>query len=335
MAPSAALRLRIGALELKNPVICAAGEHVLTEAGIRAGLRAGASVVIAKSINESQAARDQLAQTDYLRTGDNWEALAWHGQRGNILCRSGLQPRASGDWIAAVAGLDREARQQDAYVAASVILADLGAAVGLARAIEAAGIRLLEFNVGTPYADAASHGGVTTERAAAKIREQVARIGATSTKPLKAPGSNRHACDPSQRMTSPPIAATMPCARLASGAARMSCHPRARASQRQGRAISMRRTGGSSGAAITCPSAPVRTKVHRVPVSQGHSAGSAYVGQPDRRTRSAWPAPTWRPARPTPPCLASRRSAWLTPPDWTPTPQPSCKWSPGTPCRTI
>ena len=88
MQPSAALRMRIGSLELKNPVICAAGEHVMTEAGIRAGLSAGASVVVAKSINESQAARDQLAQTDYLRTGDNWEALAWHGQGGNRVCHA-------------------------------------------------------------------------------------------------------------------------------------------------------------------------------------------------------------------------------------------------------
>jgi len=184
MAPATALRVRIGSLELKNPVICAAGEHVMTEAGIRAGLRAGASVVVAKSINESQAARDQLAQTGYLRTGDHWEALDWHGQGGNILCRSGLQPRASEDWIAAVAALDREARQDDAYVAASVILADLDAAVGLARAIEAAGIRLLEFNVGTPYGDEAAHGGVTTERAATKIREQVAAVTAAVKIPV-------------------------------------------------------------------------------------------------------------------------------------------------------
>ena len=92
-------------------------------------------------------------QSDYLRTGETWEKLPWHGRGGNILCRSGLQPRASSEWIAAVATLDRMASENDAYVAASVILADIDAAVALAREIEAAGIRLLEFNVGTPYGE--------------------------------------------------------------------------------------------------------------------------------------------------------------------------------------
>ena len=183
-AGAAALRVRVGRLDLKNPLICASGEHVMTEAGIRAALAAGASVVVAKSINENQAARDQLAQTDYLRTGDHWERLDWAGHGGNILCRSGLQPRAADDWIRAIAALDRQARTQDAFVAASVILADLEAAVVLARAIEAAGIRLLEFNVGTPYGDEATHGGVTTERAAARIREQVSAVAAAVKIPV-------------------------------------------------------------------------------------------------------------------------------------------------------
>jgi dihydroorotate dehydrogenase (NAD+) catalytic subunit len=170
------LRISVGALSLKNPVICASGEHVITEAGIRAALDAGAAVVVAKSINESQAARDQLGQTDYLRTGPSWVHLPWHGQGGSVLCRSGLQPRACADWISAVAALDREAAAHDAYVAGSIILAGLEAAVALARDYEAAGIRLLEFNVGTPYGDEASHGGVATERAASRIHEQVMAV---------------------------------------------------------------------------------------------------------------------------------------------------------------
>jgi len=171
------LRVRIGSVELKNPVICASGEHVLTEAGIRAALTHGAAVVVAKSTNESAAARTQLAQTDYALMSNAWRKLPWgKSAAGNLLCRSGLQPRASGEWIAAVAGLDAEARVRDAYVAASIILADLQSAVALAKEVEAAGIRILEFNVGTPYGDEASHGGVTTERAGAKVREQVAAV---------------------------------------------------------------------------------------------------------------------------------------------------------------
>ena len=171
------LRVAVGALTLKNPVICAAGEHVLTEAGIRAALAQGVAVVVAKSINESAAARAQLAQTDYLAASNDWTPQSWSsGRDANILCRSGLQPRSCEDWIAAVTSLDREAKTQDAYVAGSLILANLDEAVRLAKLYEAAGIRLLEFNVGTPYGDEASHGGVTTERAADKIREQVAAV---------------------------------------------------------------------------------------------------------------------------------------------------------------
>ena len=178
MAPAAKkLHVKVGELTLKNPIICAAGEHVLTEAGIRAALAQGVSVVVAKSTNESEAARIQLGQTDYAAFAPDWHARKWDESiESNILCRSGLQPRAADDWINAVAALDREAAQQDAYVAASLILANIDEAVGLAIMVEAAGIRLLEFNLGTPYGDEAAHGGVTTERVAAKIREQVAAV---------------------------------------------------------------------------------------------------------------------------------------------------------------
>jgi len=179
------LRVKIGPLTLKNPIICGSGEHVLTEAGIRAALAQGVGVVVAKSINESGPAREQLEQTDYAALTPDWGAQPWNtGLRAGILCRSGLQPRACEDWIAALAVLDQEARRQDAYVAASLILADLGEAVRLARMVQAAGIRMIEFNIGTPYADEASHGGVATERAAARVREQVAAVCAAVDIPV-------------------------------------------------------------------------------------------------------------------------------------------------------
>jgi dihydroorotate dehydrogenase (NAD+) catalytic subunit len=187
------LRIKLGELALRNPVICASGEHTLTESGIRAALVAGAAVVVAKSFNESEAAKTQLAHTDYALFSPAWERLAWPAparpgdgafRQSNLLCRSGLQPRPFDDWLAAIASLDREARTMDAYVAASIILADLNAAVAMAKQVEAAGLRLLEFNVGTPYADEAAHGGVTTERSAARVREQVAAITAAVRIPV-------------------------------------------------------------------------------------------------------------------------------------------------------
>ena len=72
------LATRVGGLRLINPVICGSGEPVMTEAGIRAALRAGAAGVIAKSVNERPEAAVQLDIADY----------AWEGE--SLLCRSGL-----------------------------------------------------------------------------------------------------------------------------------------------------------------------------------------------------------------------------------------------------
>jgi dihydroorotate dehydrogenase (NAD+) catalytic subunit len=56
----------IGKTKLKNPVICAAGEHVMSRAGIQKALQAGAAAVVAKSTNETSAARSQMTKADYL-----------------------------------------------------------------------------------------------------------------------------------------------------------------------------------------------------------------------------------------------------------------------------
>ncbi|MFN0160195.1 MAG: hypothetical protein ACKVQQ_03135 [Burkholderiales bacterium] len=182
---AATLALSLGGLRLKNPIICASGEHVISEAGVRAALRAGASVVVAKSTNESEAARAQLGQTDYSAFDREWTRQPWQGAgSSSILCRSGLQPRGAEEWLDAVARLDLEARDTDAYVAASLILADLDHAVRLARHAEKSGVRLLEFNVGTPYGDEAKHGGVATERSVERLRAQVAAVCAAVDIPV-------------------------------------------------------------------------------------------------------------------------------------------------------
>ena len=63
----------IGSIVLNNPVICASGEHVLTEAGLRSAMDTGVGAVIAKSFNEVQAAKDQLERTDYALLDGNWK----------------------------------------------------------------------------------------------------------------------------------------------------------------------------------------------------------------------------------------------------------------------
>ena len=168
-----ATETQIGRITLNNPVICGSGEHVMTEAGLKSALAAGVGAVVAKSVNETQAAKDQLDRTDYALLDGNWNRLAWDftaPRDATLACRSGLQTMDFDAWLEIVARLDGEAAANKQYVIASIILADLDAAVGMAKEVAAAGVRILEFNIGTPYGDEAA-GVVTTERATARVSE--------------------------------------------------------------------------------------------------------------------------------------------------------------------
>jgi dihydroorotate dehydrogenase len=166
---------QMGRITLKNPVICGSGEHVMTEAGMRSALAAGVGAVVAKSVNETQAAKDQLDRTDYALLDGDWNRLPWDFKAprdATLACRSGLQKTDFDEWVAITALLDAEAAQNGQYVIGSIILAYLDAAVDMARKMEAAGIRILEYNIGTPYGDEAA-GVVTTERATERVTEIV------------------------------------------------------------------------------------------------------------------------------------------------------------------
>jgi len=58
---SADLRVTVAGLELRNPVIAGSCEATATAEDIRACIAAGAAAVVAKSVNESVAARDSVA----------------------------------------------------------------------------------------------------------------------------------------------------------------------------------------------------------------------------------------------------------------------------------
>ena len=88
---------RIGSMPLPNPVICGSGEPVMTEAGIRAALAAGAAGVIAKSVNERPEAARQLDLADYT-------TLHVQGAR-SLFNRSGLIDRDTADWFRAIAAI--------------------------------------------------------------------------------------------------------------------------------------------------------------------------------------------------------------------------------------
>jgi dihydroorotate dehydrogenase (NAD+) catalytic subunit len=177
----------IGGVALKNPLICGAGEHVMEASGIRSALTAGAGAVVAKSTNESEAAKRQLDRTDYALVDSAWRRLEWNFQPpsdAQLLCRSGLAQQSFAQWLEMVARLDREAKRQDSYVVASLILADLERCAELAQQIEAAGIRLLELNIGAPHGREAAPGSIVLETEAVRVEAIVARIRRAVSLPL-------------------------------------------------------------------------------------------------------------------------------------------------------
>ncbi|HZR72685.1 hypothetical protein [Bradyrhizobium sp.] len=181
------LDVSIGKLHLKNPLIAGAAEHLIEEEGVRAALKRGAAVVVMKSTNEVAAAKAQLDAAEYAVFDETWTRREWNASAPSsafIACRSGLYPGSFDQWLDSVSRLDREAQNNDAYVAASLILGDLDHAVQMARQVQGAGLRLLELNIGTPYASQAAKGAVATELLPGRVMTIVRSIREAVSLPL-------------------------------------------------------------------------------------------------------------------------------------------------------
>jgi dihydroorotate dehydrogenase len=170
------LATTIGCFPLLNPVICGSGEPVMTEAGIRAALRAGAAGVVAKSVNEHPAAGRQLDRADYVRLDANGTPTT--GQGVSLFNRSGLTQRDTAEWFAAIAAIDRKARTGGRFVAASIVYAGAEGAVSIAAMARQAGLRVLELNVGAPHASEAALGAIMQENDPNRLAELVRRVRA-------------------------------------------------------------------------------------------------------------------------------------------------------------
>ena len=174
------LSIRVGGLQLRNPVICGSGEPVMTEAGIRAGLAAGAAGVIAKSVNEQEAAARQLDRADYALLDAQGSSIPWSKSAVSLFCRSGLAQREVKEWFSSIARLDHEAQQSGSFVAASIVLASHEGAEQMAGLARSAGLRLFELNVGAPHASEAQPGAIALETNPESLRVLVRRVRAAT-----------------------------------------------------------------------------------------------------------------------------------------------------------
>lgn len=181
------LRTAIAGVSLKNPVICASGEPTLTLEGIRAAIDAGAGAVVAKSTNESEAAKRQLDGAEYALLDSEWNRISWDAPApsgSSVFCRSGLAQMPFDEWLAGLAELDRYARSVDSLVVGSLIVADEERAVEMAVALERAGLRMLEFNLSAPHGDEAAAGAIRLEREPARIAALTRRVREAVSTPL-------------------------------------------------------------------------------------------------------------------------------------------------------
>jgi dihydropyrimidine dehydrogenase (NAD+) subunit PreA/dihydroorotate dehydrogenase (NAD+) catalytic subunit len=179
------LGVQLGTLALKNPVVCASGEHVASYESIVAAIDAGAAAVVAKSANESEAARRQLAGAEYVLLGDDREPVDWApGFTGSYFNRSGLVDVPWEEWLDELVRADAHAREAGAYVVASLIPGDPARLPELARAVQAAGLRWLELNLSAPHSGEAAPGAIVRAGGAGLVDELVRTVRAAVGIPL-------------------------------------------------------------------------------------------------------------------------------------------------------
>jgi dihydroorotate dehydrogenase subfamily 1 len=155
------LRIQLGPIELRNPVICGSGEHVSTLAQLTAAIDAGAAAVVGKSANESDDARRQADATSWVFVDGERRQVEPAGAREvSMLNRSGLVQQRWDEWLHTLAEADDHAQARDSYVVASIIPGSTERLPELARDVEAAGIRWLELNLSAPHAGEAVSGAI-------------------------------------------------------------------------------------------------------------------------------------------------------------------------------
>ncbi|RSD09376.1 dihydroorotate dehydrogenase [Amycolatopsis eburnea] len=142
----------VAGLAAANPVWVGSSELTMTLDGITACVDAGAGAVVAKSVNESAAARRQLDIADYAFVSAGGEVRApGSGRPGDgLLNRSGLARVGLDDWLATLAAAVAHGAPRGCPVLGSITLGDPAAAARIGRAL-ASVVPAVELNIGAPH----------------------------------------------------------------------------------------------------------------------------------------------------------------------------------------
>jgi dihydroorotate dehydrogenase len=188
---AAGLRADVGGLPARNPVWVGSSELTMSLAGIKACVDAGAGAVIAKSVNESEAARRQLSIAEYVFTDESHAARADGTARlgDGLLNRSGLAQVELPQWLETLVAAQAYAAARDSAVIGSVTVAEAAPAARIAAEL-ATVVPAIELNVGAPHGREAAAGAVRQLTEAGSVARTVAEVRAAVPVPLlvKLPG---------------------------------------------------------------------------------------------------------------------------------------------------
>ncbi len=128
----------LGAVTLKNPVIAGPAEHLIEAAGIRRAIESGVGAVVIKSANEADRRQGPAPGGRVHAVRRALAPGALDARRATRSATHGLPLRPLADPVRRLAAtrpseLDRIARDHGCLLVASLILADLDAALGMAR----------------------------------------------------------------------------------------------------------------------------------------------------------------------------------------------------------
>jgi dihydroorotate dehydrogenase (NAD+) catalytic subunit len=178
------LTVQLGPVRLRHPIVCGSGEHVSTLEQLKGAVDAGASAVVAKSANESDAARRQWDAIASVFVDDDRREVAAATPGASILNRSGLVPQPWDEWLATLAEADGYARERESWVAASLIPGDAAVLPALARDVEQSGVRWLELNLSAPHATEAVPGAIQRPGDPRQVEQLVRGVRAAVSLPL-------------------------------------------------------------------------------------------------------------------------------------------------------
>jgi dihydroorotate dehydrogenase len=179
----------VGGLRSANPVWVGSSELTMTLDGLTTCIDAGAGAVVAKSVNESAAARRQLDIADYaFVSGDGRVRPAGSAERDDgLLNRSGLARVELPGWLDVLAAAAGHGARRGCPVIGSITLGDPAAAARIGREM-AAVVPAVELNIGAPHGREARAVRQLTDADA--VRDAVRAVRAAVGVPLlvKLPG---------------------------------------------------------------------------------------------------------------------------------------------------